>query len=48
MKMKNKFDQEYELVGYISGKKGKDADALMWIFKTSNGLEFIVRPDMQL
>ncbi len=44
IKMKPKFTDEYKIVGYTSGKRGKDANAIIWICETKNGNQFNVTP----
>lgn len=44
VKMKNKFSDEFEVVGYTEGKRGKDKGAVIWIAKTKDGHEFNVTP----
>lgn len=44
IKMKQKFSDEYEVIGYTCGDKGKDKNALIWIAKTKDGKEFNVTP----
>jgi len=42
IKMKPVFTDEFELVGYTDGKKGKDRGAVIWICQTKEGHEFNV------
>ena len=44
VKMKPKFADEYELVGYTEGSKGKDKGAILWICQTKTGEQFNVAP----
>jgi ATP-dependent DNA ligase len=44
LKLKMRYDSEFELVGFTEGTKGRDKGAIMWICKTSNGTEFHVTP----
>lgn len=44
LKIKPTYDDEFELVGFTEGKKGKAKGALMLIFKTAKGFEFNVTP----
>jgi len=44
VKMKQKFTDEFEVVGYTEGRRGKDKGAIIWICKTTNGYEFNVTP----
>lgn len=46
VKMKPRFSDEYEVVGYTEGSRGKDKGAIVWICKTpgKNGQEFNVTP----
>lgn len=44
VKMKQKFSDEYEVVGYTEGKRGKDKGAIIWICKTKNNERFNVTP----
>lgn len=44
VKMKQKFSDEYEVVGYTEGSKGKDKGAIIWICQTPAGDRFNVTP----
>lgn len=44
VKLKPTFTDEFEIVGYTEGKKGKDVGAIIWICKTEDGVEFNVTP----
>lgn len=44
VKMKEKFSDEYKIVGYTSGKRGKDKNAVIWIAETPDGKQFNVTP----
>ncbi|QJX71076.1 hypothetical protein F-liban_328 [Faustovirus] len=44
LKMKPRYDAEYEIIGYAHGDKGKASKALMMICKTPDGKEFYVTP----
>jgi hypothetical protein len=44
LKMKPRYDAEYEIIGYTHGDKGKASKALMMICKTATGIEFHVTP----
>jgi ATP-dependent DNA ligase len=44
VKMKNKFSDEFEVVGYTEGKKGKGKGAVIWIAKTADGMTFKATP----
>ena len=44
VKLKPKFTDEYEVVGYTEGSKGKDKGAILWVCQTEDGLEFNVTP----
>lgn len=45
VKLKPKFTDEYEVVGFTDGKRGKDKNAIIWICKTKDkGKEFNVTP----
>jgi ATP-dependent DNA ligase len=48
LKMKPLFDDEFEIVGYSAGEKGKGEGALMLILRTKEGLEFPVGPNVPL
>lgn len=48
LKMKPRYDAEYEIIGYDHGEKGKASKALMMICKTAQGTEFYVTPAMEL
>ena len=39
-----KYSNEYELIGFTEGKKGKDKGAILWILKTEDGNEFHATP----
>ena len=45
MKMKKFLSEEYKLIGYTEGKKGKDKKLIMWMLETEEGKEFTVRPN---
>jgi ATP-dependent DNA ligase len=44
IKRKNAFSDEFEVVGYTEGARGKDVGAIIWICKTPSGHEFNVTP----
>ncbi len=44
VKMKPKFTDEYEVVGYDEGAKGKDKGAIIWVCQNKNGDKFHVTP----
>lgn len=44
VKMKKQFTDEFELVGYTQGSRGKDRGALIWIAQTESGDKFNVTP----
>ena len=44
VKMKDKFSDEYKIVGFTCGKRGKDKDAVIWIAQTKDGKQFNVTP----
>jgi ATP-dependent DNA ligase len=44
VKMKQRFTNEFECVGYTQGSRGKDKGAIIWVAKTEEGLEFNVTP----
>lgn len=44
VKMKQRFTDEYECVGYTEGSKGKDKGAVIWICQNSDGIQFNVTP----
>ncbi|QJX72624.1 DNA ligase [Faustovirus] len=48
LKMKPRYDAEYEIIGYDHGEKGKASKALMMICKTPQGTEFYVTPAKEL
>lgn len=48
LKIKPRLDDEYVVVGFTSGRKGKDKDAIIWILQNSDGKEFMVVPNMSL
>lgn len=44
VKMKNRFSNEFEVVGYKEGTRGKDKGAILWVCKTPQGDTFNVTP----
>lgn len=44
VKMKQRFSDEYECVGYTEGSKGKDKGAVIWICQTADEVQFNVTP----
>jgi len=44
VKWKKHFTEEYELVDFTEGKRGKDHGAIIWICKTAGGVLFNVTP----
>lgn len=48
LKRKASFSNEYEIIGYESGIKGKDVGAIIFIMKTDDGKEFKSVPNMTL
>jgi len=44
VKMKQRFSDEFEVVGYTQGSRGKDVGAIIWICKTPAGEEFNLTP----
>ena len=49
LKMKTELRKEFEVVGFTSGKNGRDRGALMWICSTKKGNRFKVTPkDMSI
>jgi hypothetical protein len=44
LKRKMKYSNEYELIGFTEGKKGKDKGAILWILKTEDNNEFHATP----
>ena len=44
IKMKKKFTDEFEVIGFTDGTKGKDKGAIIWILKNSTGHIFNVTP----
>ena len=44
VKMKQKFTDEYKVVGYTEGKHGKDKGAIIWICETDENEKFNVTP----
>lgn len=44
VKLKQRFSDEFEIVGYTEGSRGKDKGAIIWIAKTRNNHEFKVTP----
>jgi ATP-dependent DNA ligase len=48
LKRKNAFSNEYEIVSYESGIKGKDLGAVVFIMKTVDGKEFKAVPNLPI
>ena len=48
LKRKAAFDNEYEIVGYESGKKGKDKDCIIFIMQTKDNEQFRAVPNASL
>lgn len=48
LKMKPAFDEEFKIVGYSAGEKGKAKDALMFELETKTGKRFTVTPGLTL
>lgn len=46
LKYKPLFDDEFEIVGYKSGEKGKEIDAIIFILKTTDDKLFNAVPNM--
>jgi ATP-dependent DNA ligase len=44
VKMKPRFSDEYEVVGYAEGERGKDKGAIIWVCQTTDGKQFNVTP----
>lgn len=44
VKMKQRFTDEYECVGFTEGSRGKDKGAVIWICETTDGTKFNVTP----
>lgn len=44
VKMKNKFSEEFEVVDFKEGSKGKDKGAIIWVCKNKKGTTFNVTP----
>lgn len=44
VKMKQRFSDEYECIGYTEGSKGKDKGAVIWICQTADEVQFNVTP----
>lgn len=44
IKRKPLFDAEFKVIGFTSGKKGKDANTIVWICATDSGESFHVTP----
>lgn len=44
LKRKMTYSDEYELINFTEGKKGKDKGAIMWILKTKDNHEFHATP----
>jgi hypothetical protein len=44
VKLKPKHTEEFEIINYTQGKKGKDVGAIIWVCKTETGKEFNVTP----
>lgn len=48
LKRKNAFSDEYEIIDYESGIKGKDVGAIVFIMKTKDGKEFKSVPNLPI
>lgn len=46
LKRKKTYDDEFEIVNFTTGEKGKDLGSIIFIVKTKNGKEFNVVPNM--
>jgi len=44
VKMKQRFTDEFEVVGFTEGKRGKDKGAIIWIIQTGDGQTMHVTP----
>ena len=44
LKRKMKFSDEYEVVGFTEGTKGRDVGAILWICQTTDGKQFNTTP----
>ena len=44
VKIKPRFTDEFEIIGFKTGKRGRAAHAIIWLAKTSKGNEFSVNP----
>lgn len=44
LKLKPSFDDEYEIIGFNQGTKGKDVGALIWVLRTKDGKQFTSVP----
>jgi hypothetical protein len=44
LKIKQRFDSEYKIVGFTKGTKGSNAGAIIWIMETENGDTFKATP----
>lgn len=44
LKRKMKFTDEYEVIGFTDGKKGRDVGAILWICQTVDGKQFNTTP----
>lgn len=44
VKLKPTYTDEFELIGYTDGKKGRDVGAIIWVCQTKEGLEFNATP----
>lgn len=44
LKIKQRFDSEYKIVGFTKGTKGSNAGAIIWIMETENGDQFKATP----
>jgi hypothetical protein len=48
LKIKIRYDDEFKIVGYTCGVKGKDVGAIIWKLQTAEGKEFAAQPNMSL
>lgn len=46
IKRKEVFTDEFPIIGYTNGSKGKDLEAIIWICQTANGKSFKVIPNL--
>jgi hypothetical protein len=44
VKLKQCFSDEFKIIGYTEGSRGKDKGAIIWVCETADNVEFNVTP----